>query len=106
MWNDLIFKVDQLSEFITPKNTRELVYICDWAGIEGVSTLRLYNDTKRFTFSESAISSYLGYGSYMVENEELILKTDDGLYTYKFEIVDDSLLYQEKYVYRKVIGKW
>ncbi len=37
-----------------------------------------------FHLSESPLSSYFGYGPYTLTEEELILKTEDGLYTWYF----------------------
>lgn len=46
-----------------------------------------------FYFSESPLSSYLGYGSYTMKNGQLVLKTDDGQYTWTFSMEDGMLYY-------------
>lgn len=50
-------------------------------------------DDNRFTFTYSALSSYLPIGSYEVDNGVLTLITDDGKYTYIFAIKDNTLIF-------------
>ncbi|MDD4772669.1 MAG: hypothetical protein PHZ09_03600, partial [Eubacteriales bacterium] len=52
----------------------------------------LYDDGT-FTFTFSPVSSYLGYGTYETDDERLILNTDDGQYTYVFDMTDDTLVF-------------
>jgi hypothetical protein len=56
------------------------------------STVRLYED-QTFQFVFSPVSSYLGYGKYEIKDGRLILSTDDGKYTYVFEIQKDRLVF-------------
>ena len=55
-------------------------------------TVTLYEDGE-FTFLFSAISSYFGYGTYQIEEEQLTLRTDDGKFLYTFTIVEDTLVF-------------
>lgn len=48
-----------------------------------------------FTFTYDVLSSYSNTGSYIIEDETLILTTDDGNNEYYFKIKDDSLVFQE-----------
>ena len=48
-------------------------------------------DNGTFHFVFSPLSSYIGVGSYSVENNRMILKTDDGKYTYVFYIVEKDI---------------
>lgn len=51
------------------------------------------NEDGTFTFNFSPISSYLGFGTYRVDDYQVILNTDDGNYTYIFNMVDDTLVF-------------
>ncbi len=57
--------------------------------------LTLLNDTK-FQFMYSLLSSYLPLGTYTLDDEKLILKTDDGLYTYTFKVDGDTFIFDQK----------
>ena len=59
--------------------------------LQGAS-ISLY-DSGEFTFSFSPISSYFGYGTYAIDGDRLTLKTDDGNYTYVFDMSDDTLVF-------------
>lgn len=43
-----------------------------------------------FTFGYNPLSSYLSMGSITVSGGKVTAKTDDGLYTYVFELVDED----------------
>jgi hypothetical protein len=58
------------------------------------SFVSLY-ENQTFIFVISPVSSYLGYGKYEVKDGRLILSTDDGKYTYVFEMHKDKLVYLE-----------
>ena len=58
------------------------------------STVSLYSD-QTFQFVFSPVSSYLGYGKYEIKDGRLILSTDDGKFTYIFEMHEDKLVYRE-----------
>ena len=45
--------------------------------------------------------SYLGFGTYRIEENQLILETKDGMYTYVFDIYGDELYYEGN-VYKKL----
>lgn len=49
-------------------------------------------DDGTFGFTYDVLSSYLANGTYTIEDQQLILKTDDGKYQYIFEIEDDDTL--------------
>lgn len=50
-------------------------------------------DNGAFSFAFSVISSYLGYGAYEIDNDRLTLHTSDGKFTYVFDMVDDTLVF-------------
>lgn len=47
----------------------------------------------RFEFRFSAASSYLGYGIYQIDDDKLLLTTDDGKFHYTFTIAEDGLVF-------------
>lgn len=49
-------------------------------------------DDGTFGFTYDVLSSYLANGTYTIEDQQLILKTDDEKYQYIFEIEDDDTL--------------
>ena len=49
-------------------------------------SIALY-DNGVFTFNFSAVSSYIGMGRYTIEGDTLTLNTDDGNFTYVFDMV-------------------
>ncbi|MBP7175800.1 MAG: hypothetical protein KBA53_06235 [Thermoclostridium sp.] len=53
----------------------------------------ILNEDGTFTFHFSPLSSYLGYGTYRFYNNRLTLNTDDGYYTYVFDMVEDTLVF-------------
>lgn len=51
----------------------------------------------RFTFMYDALSSYLSVGTFTVTAGHIAATTDDGLYTYCFDVVDkDSIRFAQK----------
>ena len=52
----------------------------------------LYEDNT-FTFAFSTLSSYIGRGTYTVEDDVLTLYTYDGDFTYTFIMKDDTLIF-------------
>ncbi len=46
-----------------------------------------------FVMVENPLTSYHGHGSYTLEDETLVLRTDDGRYVYTFTAEDDSFIY-------------
>lgn len=60
---------------------------------EGIGTSISLYDNGEFQFVFSLISSYLGNGQYEIENSRLTLRTDDGNYTYVFDMVGDTLVF-------------
>ena len=53
-------------------------------------------DSNRFHFNYSMLSSYYAVGSYEEDGDNLILKTDDGKYKYVFKIKDNTLIFNAK----------
>ena len=45
----------------------------------------------RFQFTFSAVSSYLGVGTYAIYDDILVLNTDDGKYRYTFRIDGENI---------------
>ena len=87
----------------TDKNTEESekevelcgLYITEHDSIDGLNNigprLHLAQDNQ-FVFTENIFSSYLGVGTYTIENQIVTAKTDDGKYTYVFHILEDGRL--------------
>lgn len=50
-------------------------------------------ENEEFSFTFSAISNYWGHGTYEINDNHMILKTDDGSYQYVFEMVSDALVF-------------
>ncbi|MBQ8624412.1 MAG: hypothetical protein IJ424_08640 [Oscillospiraceae bacterium] len=55
-------------------------------------TVTLLEDN-RFMFVFSPISSYIGFGTYAINEDVLTLTTDDGEYVYIFEIANGKLVF-------------
>ena len=51
-------------------------------------------DTEKNTFSfhYDYLSSYYAYGKFTVNNNKIVAETDDGKYTFIFEIKDDETI--------------
>lgn len=47
---------------------------------------------QRFTFTSDLLSSYLAHGSFTMENGNVLCTTDDGVYTYRFRILDNDTI--------------
>ncbi len=59
----------------------------------GLPNIVLDTTNKKFHFFYDALSSYMNVGSYVIEDDVMIATTDDGLYTYKFRMVGDNLVF-------------
>lgn len=57
-----------------------------------IPTLSLNDEEQTFSFAISALSSYLIFGSYEVEDDLLTAATSDGLYQYTFRIADPETI--------------
>lgn len=55
-------------------------------------TVILYADNKMM-FNYSLLSSYIPYGTYAADNGKLVMKTDDGRFTYTFKVDGDTLVF-------------
>lgn len=53
-------------------------------------------DQNKFSFTFSALSSYIASGTYEMNGDHLLLKTDDGRYQYLFVIQDKAIVYDAK----------
>ncbi|WP_265445876.1 hypothetical protein [Acetivibrio straminisolvens] len=60
---------------------------------EPIKPIVSLEDSNKFTFTYSVLSSYIAIGSYEVDDGNLILKTDDGKYKYVFKIKGDNLIF-------------
>ena len=50
-----------------------------------------------FTFSENPLTSYLGFGSYVLSNNRLVMKTDDGRCTWIFDGKDGDFFFDAEH---------
>ena len=80
----------------TETDLNEVVASYSWGSwdedIEHTASVTLMNDgTFQFTFSP--ISSYIGYGSYTIDDGKLILETSDGEYIYTFSMAENSIIF-------------
>ncbi len=50
-------------------------------------------DNETFQFHFSLLSSYIGRGKFTAKNNRLTLNTSDGLYTYCFDVVNNTLVF-------------
>ncbi len=67
-------------------------YVMEESGDPLKPSVSLEEDN-RFMFIFSPLSSYIAFGSYKVNDDNLILKTDDGKYTFVFGIRNGSLIF-------------
>ena len=68
----------------------ERIYVYEESDDVVKPIITLLGDNKcSFTFS--ALSSYLGIGTYTIEDDFFVLNTDDGLYTYTFKIEGEDM---------------
>ena len=71
-------------------NVIERIYVYEESDDVVKPIITLLGDNKcSFTFS--ALSSYLGIGTYTIEDDFFVLNTDDGLYTYTFKIEGEDM---------------
>ncbi|CRZ35444.1 hypothetical protein DFR55_14817 [Herbinix hemicellulosilytica] len=60
---------------------------------EPIKPTVILSDDNKFSFSYSPLSSYIAIGTYEIDDSNIILKTDDGLYKYVFKIEDGALIF-------------
>ncbi len=79
------------TESMDPGGGSHPAYIYLYEGQDAIdrATLQLY-DNGDFLLTLSPLSSYLGYGRYVMEGDLLVLKTADGQYTYVFNKRSDG----------------
>ena len=63
--------------------------------IDRIPRITLYEDGT-FSFWFGALSSYLGHGNFSLEDGQLVLNTYDGKFTYRFDIVEGTLVFREE----------
>ena len=86
-------KIDALISSVQYPNrgtaNAELVRLCVFRDSKEIikPSISLY-DNGMFQFTFSAYSSYIGMGKYTIENDRMTLKTDDGKFTYVFDMVE------------------
>lgn len=70
-------------------------YITKYDSIDGLNNIgpSLYlAQNNQFVFTYNILSSYLGVGTYTMEDQIVTANTDDGKYTYVFHILEDGSL--------------
>jgi hypothetical protein len=78
------------------KATEQYISIRDYVMQESEEPVKptvSLEDSNKFTFTYSVLSSYIAIGTYEVDNDNLVLKTDDGKYEYVFKIKDGNLIF-------------
>lgn len=55
-------------------------------------TVTLYADN-RIMFNYSPLSSYIPFGTYRIDSNQLVMKTDDGRFIYTFTVDGDTLVF-------------
>ena len=80
---------DQAGEAIFPGNVTHTYKYAGKEPLEGTAVI-LYDDGK-FQMEFSPLSSYIGVGQYVTEDNRLTLKTEDGKFTYVFDLIEDGL---------------
>lgn len=83
------YPIEKLREY----NTESYVF---YDSVDMISpSLVLNTDEKTATFCFSAFSSYIGYGTYEIKDNRLILTSNDGFKrTYVFEIKDNCMIFK------------
>lgn len=67
-------------------------YLHKGEDITQTAMVSLY-DCGEFMFSFSPLSSYIGYGTYTIEKGRLRLETNDGQFTYIFDMREEGLVF-------------
>jgi hypothetical protein len=63
--------------------------------IDKIPRITLYADGT-FSFWFGVLSSYSGHGNFSLEDGQLVLNTYDGKFTYRFDIVEGTLVFREE----------
>lgn len=87
-----VVKTVETNESTENISNHTTIYILKTDREELILQIILDENNKSFSFSYDVLSSYLAVGTYMMENEQLKLETDDGKYHYTFDIIDDNTL--------------
>ncbi len=81
------------NEASTPDEKAEGMYM--WVGedeFKNTASVTLKEDGT-FMMCFSPLSSYIGQGEYTEENGRLVLNTDDGNFTYAFDVTEDGIMF-------------
>lgn len=71
-------------------------YVYEKGGFAGIGEFGIRLDADgTFSYYEGWASSYVGYGSWTIENGVLILSTDDGNYVNRFMVEGGDLVFLE-----------
>lgn len=55
-----------------------------------------FYENHEFSFGWSVRSSYYAFGTYEIQDQDVILNTDDGMYQYTFRAEGDSLIFDRE----------
>lgn len=70
-------------------------YIMEGKEVDAVLFPSITISDNEFTFVYDLLSSYMPRGTYSIEDDLLMMTTDDKQYTYVFEIDGDNFIFQE-----------
>ena len=98
--NNALFGVEEYSAFInaTIYPLRSMLtgaarYYCMRSSEEIIKPGFALFEDGTFSMTFSAVSSYIGIGTYEMTEDKLTLRTNDGQFTYVFDIVDDKMIF-------------
>lgn len=77
-------------------SVKDGVYVLEQIGADEAMLPSLTISDGNIIFSYDFLSSYLPYGTYTIEDNIMIMKTDDGKYKYVFEIDGNTLIFQKE----------
>lgn len=63
---------------------------------DGFDSTIVLEEENQFSLSLNPLSSYMPVGKYTIKDNNLILETDDGLYTFVFEIKNNCLVFNKE----------
>ena len=98
--NNALFGVEEYSAFInaTIYPLRSMLigaarYYCMRSSEEIIKPGFALFEDGTFSMTFSAVSSYIGIGTYEMTEDKLTLRTNDGQFTYVFDIVEDKMIF-------------
>lgn len=80
---------------VTAGDLADQVYIYEKEGFGSDFTITLNSDGS-MRWSEGALSSYFGPGTWELDGDTVTLTTDDGNFVHHFAVEDGALVYQAK----------